>query len=98
MKQILPMVVTAVLCLSATSVLAGDAGAGKGKSVTSSGCHGANGIMWPSLAGQKEGYLVAQITAFRDGGRSNPMMTPMAASLSDEDIANLAAYYSSIGQ
>lgn len=54
--------------------------------------------MWPNLAGQKAGYLVAQMKAFRDGQRPNPMMAPMAAPLSDDDIANLAAYYSSLGQ
>jgi cytochrome c553 len=43
-------------------------------------------------------YLVAQMKAFRDGKRKDPMMSPMAAPLSDADIDNLAAYYSSLGQ
>jgi cytochrome c553 len=81
---------------------AGDAAAGKARAAACAACHGANGIsandMWPNLAGQKEAYLVAQITAFRDGSRKNPMMSPMAAGLSDQDIANLAAYYSSLGK
>ena len=47
-----------------------------------------------NLAGQKEAYLAAQIKAFRDGTRQNPMMSPMAQGLSDADIANLAAYLS----
>jgi len=51
-----------------------------------------------NLAGQKEGYLVAQLTAFRSGQRVNPMMAPMAAALSDADIANLAACYSDLGK
>jgi cytochrome c553 len=54
--------------------------------------------MWPNLAGQKEGYLALQIKAFRDGTRKNPMMSPMAAGLSDADIDNLAAYYASLGK
>ena len=52
--------------------------------------------MWPNLAAQKEGYLVSQLKAFRDGTRANPMMAPMAAALSDDDIADLAAYYASL--
>ena len=60
-------------------------------------CHGQGGVSsnpeWPSLAGQKQGYLRDQITAFRDGRRSNPQMAPMVSALSDADIVALAAYY-----
>ena len=102
MKKIVFLTIAATLCLATGSVLAGDAAAGKTRSAACAGCHGANGIspsdIWPNLAGQKEGYLVAQLTAFRDGARKNPMMSPMAAPLSDADIANLAAYYSSLGK
>jgi cytochrome c553 len=52
--------------------------------------------MWPNLAGQKEGYLVKQLKAFRDGVRTDPMMSPMAKPLTDDDIENLAAYFSSL--
>ena len=79
---------------------AADIEAGKVKSATCAGCHGSDGIsnnpMWPNLAGQQAGYLVKQLKAFRDGTRSDPMMTPMASPLSDGDIANLAAYYNSL--
>lgn len=96
------IVVLATLGLSFSPAQAGDAAAGKIKSATCAACHGANGIspndMWPNLAGQKQGYLVSQMKAFRDGTRKNPMMSPMAAGLSDADIDNLAAYYSSLGQ
>ena len=78
----------------------GDAAAGKLKSVTCAGCHGREGVstnpMWPSLAGQKEQYLAKQMRDFRDGNRHNPVMSPMAQGLSDQDIENLAAYYSSL--
>ena len=78
----------------------GDAEAGKKKSATCVACHGMKGVsaipMYPNLAGQKEMYLAAQLKAFRDGERKNMIMAPMAASLSDEDIANLAAYYSGL--
>ncbi|MEP1448104.1 MAG: cytochrome c [Paraglaciecola sp.] len=81
-------------------MLAADIAAGKAKSVTCGACHGNNGIsaipMYPNLAGQKEQYLVLQLKAFRDGERKNMVMAPMAAGLSDTDIANLAAYYASL--
>jgi cytochrome c553 len=50
--------------------------------------------MFPVLAGKEEAYIVEQLTAFRSGERQNPTMQPMAGALSDEDIANLAAYLS----
>jgi len=96
------LITAALLSISSTGVMAGDAAAGKSKSATCAACHGQNGIspndMWPNLAGQKAGYLVAQMKAFRDGQRANPMMAPMAAPLSDADIDDLAAYYASLGQ
>ena len=79
---------------------AADIAAGKAKTATCSACHGNNGIsmipMYPNLAGQKEQYLVLQMKAFRDGERKNMVMSPMAAGLSDADIANLSAYYASL--
>jgi len=79
---------------------AGDVAAGKTKSASCAICHGAEGVsandLWPNLAGQKLGYLVKQMKAFRDGDRKDPMMSPMASPLSDEDIDNLAAYFSSL--
>jgi cytochrome c553 len=67
--------------------------------VVCSACHGADGTsvnpQWPNLKGQKEEYLIKQIKAFRDGTRKDPAMAPMVAGLTDEDIANLAAYYAS---
>jgi cytochrome c553 len=79
---------------------AGDAEKGKAKTTTCVACHGSNGIsqipMYPNLAGQKEQYLVLQLKAFRDGTRKNPVMAPMAAGLSDEDIDNLSAYYAGL--
>ncbi len=67
------------------------------------GCHGSDGISiaptMPNLAGQKEQYLVAAITAYRDGTRSGvnaAMMTPMAAGLSDAEIAALAKHFAAM--
>lgn len=65
---------------------------------TCAACHGTQGIsiapIYPNLAGQKEEYLAAQMKAFRDGTRQNPIMQPMAKGLSDTDIANIAAFVS----
>ena len=97
MKRVL--ILMSVLAFSVPA-FAGDAAAGKAKAMTCMACHGAAGIspndIWPNLAGQKEGYLVKQIKAFRDGTRNDPMMAPMVKSLSDDDIANLATFYSGL--
>jgi cytochrome c553 len=97
MKSFLFAIITSLLFLS-SSVMAGDAAAGKAKSAICASCHGVDGVslspLWPNLKGQKEQYLVKQMKAFRDGTRQDPMMAPMVAALSDDDIANLAAYYS----
>ncbi len=81
------------------SIAQGDAATGKTQSAVCSTCHGPEGISsnesWPNIAGQKYGYLVKQITAFRDGTRDDPSMKMMTSSLKDEDIQNLAAYFSS---
>jgi cytochrome c553 len=101
MKKLLSAVVMGVaVAASGATLAAGDAAAGKAKAGTCAGCHGAAGVsnnpLWPNLAGQKDAYLVKQMKAFRDGTRSDPMMSPMAKPLSDDDINNLAAYFSSL--
>lgn len=100
MKTIIFTIILGVF-LSMGFVQAADIEAGKSKSAVCAACHGGQGIsptpVWPNLAGQKEQYLVAQITAFRDGTRQNAQMAPMVANLTDEDIVNLAAYYASLG-
>jgi len=91
---------TAVMLLITCSAGAGDPAAGKAKATLCAACHGPNGIslndLWPNLAGQKEAYLKKQITAFRDGQRQDPSMQPMVSNLTDEDINNLAAFFSSL--
>ncbi|MHB8345675.1 MAG: c-type cytochrome [Acidiferrobacterales bacterium] len=78
---------------------AGNAAAGKTKSVACQACHGADGNSvnpaYPKLAGQSAGYLVKELTDFKDGKRTNPIMTGMAASLSPQDMQDVAAYFSS---
>ena len=77
---------------------AGDAERGKQRATVCFGCHGPDGQSlnpeYPNLAGQMELYLIKQITAFRSGERKNPLMTPMAAQLSDQDVLDVTAYFS----
>lgn len=75
----------------------GDVSAGKEKSQTCAACHGADGNspsdMYPKLAGQHAGYIAKQLAAFKNGDRENELMSPMAANLSEQDMADLGAYY-----
>ncbi len=86
-----------ILGVSTNALAAGSVEAGQSKSVTCTACHGPDGNSvnpeWPSIAGQHQSYLQSQLTAFRDGARQNALMSPQAMNLSDEDIADLAAYY-----
>ncbi len=89
-----------LMCISFGS-LAGDTAAGEALAkARCASCHGAAGIspneLWPNLAGQKAGYLAKQITAFKNSTRKDPMMNAMVSGLTDADISNIAAYYSSI--
>jgi cytochrome c553 len=101
MKKMMTLLTTVSL-LSTFSAFtqAGDAEAGKAKAVVCAACHGANGISvvpnYPNLAGQKELYIVDALKAYRGGTRNHAIMSPMAMPLSDDDIANLAAYFSSL--
>jgi len=88
------------ICLScSTSWAMGDPAAGKEKSASCAACHGADGNSvnpeWPKLAGQHEGYLVKQLTYFKDGERVNETMKGMASNLTEQDREDLAAYFSS---
>ncbi|HZD54007.1 MAG TPA: c-type cytochrome [Woeseiaceae bacterium] len=84
---------------NAQALIEGSAEAGKAKSVTCAACHGPEGNSvnpaWPSLAGQSAKYIVHQLQAFKSGDRSDPLMTPQAMTLSEEDMHNLAVYYAS---
>jgi len=91
------------LTLGAAGAQAGDIAAGKAKSATCAACHGANGKAsiptYPNLAGQNAGYIEASLQAYKAGQRTSPqaaIMKGMAMPLSDADIKNLAAYYSSL--
>ncbi|MEY8204683.1 MAG: cytochrome c [Bermanella sp.] len=97
------MVMVFTLSMPMLAQAAGDAAAGKAKSMVCAACHGGNGISavpsYPNLKGQKAAYLESSLQAFRAKTRTGnqaAMMYGMAATLSDADIANLAAYYSAL--
>lgn len=80
-------------------VSAADSAAGEQKAEPCASCHGQKGnssnAQWPNLAAQQSTYLVNQLKAFKAGNRINIMMNSMTANLTNEDITNLAAYFSS---
>jgi cytochrome c553 len=100
MKKKLQVLSISLALASATSILhaEGNINAGKEKSAACSSCHGDDGnsmvATFPKLAQQHSSYLAQQLHAFKDGTRNDPMMSPMAKSLSDDDIADISAYYS----
>lgn len=78
---------------------AGDPAAGKAKAAVCGGCHGANGQGIPpnpALGGQSEDQLLQELKDFKSGKRNNAVMKGLTAGLSDQDMANLAAYYASL--
>jgi len=88
------------ISLFISPAFAGDISKGKTKAALCAGCHGANGIsvspVIPNLAAQKEAYLVNTLKEFKAGSRKNGIMSPIAAGISEDDINDLAAYYSSL--
>ena len=100
MKRILTLLILSLLSINIAFAASGDAGAGKTKAATCAACHGANGIgasdSFPNLAGQHADYIVKQLKAFKSGDRKDPLMAPMAAALSEQDMADIAAYYSNL--
>src|SRR6202051_5257177 len=73
---------------------------GAAKAVVCQACHGANGNSanpeWPSLAGLGADYIAEQLKNFKEGKRPNPVMMPNAMTLTDDDMANLGAYFDSL--
>ena len=90
----------ALLVLGGGTAAAADPAAGRAKAMACQACHGMDGVSKvpdaPNIAGQNEAYLVAQLQAFKSGRRQNEAMSVVAATLSDADIAALAAYYAAI--
>ena len=98
---LLAVLATSALALAPTAVRADNsaaATAGEAKAAVCTACHGVNGNSvnpeWPNLAGQGSAYIKEQLRLFRAGHRNNLVMYPLAVALTDDDIRDLAAYYS----
>ncbi len=93
------VIVVGLLGVVGTAQAAGDVQAGKAKAATCVACHGANGqgvAPNPALAGKTDDQLVQALKDYKSGKRDNPVMKGMVSSLSEQDMANLAAYYASL--
>lgn len=91
------LIVAGFAAIAAFAAQAGDPEAGRAKSTTCIACHGADGNSanpaWPNIAGQHANYIVAQLKAYKDGTRVDPLMAGMVAGLSEQDMKDLAAFY-----
>lgn len=97
------LIAAVAVAMGSTAFAAGNADAGKGKIAVCASCHGANGVAlvptYPNLAGQNAAYLEGALKAYKSQERKGyqaAIMYGMAAPLSDQDIADIAAYYSSL--
>lgn len=98
-RMMLAVLMVGSLGLVGTAQAAGDAAAGKAKAASCAMCHGPNGegtSMGPKLADEAPAKFIQAMNDYRSGKLDNAMMKAQAASLSDDDIANLAAYYASL--
>lgn len=99
MKHLLQLAVGLSLLASLPVLAMGDADAGQGKAAICAACHGIDGNSavpnWPKLGGQHSAYLERQVSLVKSGNRQVPEMMGIVAALTDEDIADIAAYYSS---
>jgi cytochrome c553 len=85
---------------AAEGLVEGSAQAGKAKAIVCGACHGPDGNSvnpaWPSIAGQHPAYIVEQLQAFKSGTRTEPLMLGQAMMLTEEDMRNLAVYFSEL--
>jgi cytochrome c553 len=99
MKQLLQFAIGLSLLVSLPVLALGDAAAGQGKSAICAACHGADGNSvvpnWPKLAGQHADYLQRQFDLIKAGSRPVPEMAGIVIGISDQDMADIAAYFSS---
>jgi cytochrome c553 len=81
------------------AIAEGSADAGASKAGVCAACHGPDGNSsngeWPNLAGQHASYIVEQLRKFKSGERNNPIMMPLVQGLSDQDMADIGAYFES---
>jgi cytochrome c553 len=99
MKHLLQLAIGLSLLVTLPVLAAGDADAGQGKSAICAACHGVDGNSvvpnWPKIAGQHEDYLQRQLSLIKTGNRAVPEMAGIVVGLSDQDMADVSAYFSS---
>lgn len=99
MKHLLHFVIGMSLLVSLPVLAAGDADAGQSKAAVCAACHGADGNsmvpMWPKIAGQHPAYIERQLNLIKNGNRPVPEMAGIVMGFSEQDMADLAAYFSS---
>lgn len=99
MKHLLLVLLIQVV-FTATALAGGNAAAGKEKSATCAACHGPEGMsatpQFPNIAGQYEDYLYQSLLDYKSGARNNAIMAGTVATLSDQDMKDLAAYFASL--
>ncbi len=92
------LIMTLACCYGSAALAEGSEDAGKTKSAVCAACHGPDGNSvnpeWPSLAGQHADYLISQLQQYQSGNRQNALMSPQASALGEQDMADLAAYFS----
>lgn len=95
----LSLLSSVLLLASLPAFAAGDAAAGQAKSAVCAACHGADGNSvvpnWPKLAGQHAQYMTRQVTLIKSGARVVPEMVGVVPGLTDQDIADLSAWFAS---
>lgn len=98
MNKLLIAILASVSIISVAHA-AGDAAAGQGKTAICAACHGTDGNSaignFPKLAGQNERYLLKQLQDIKAGNRSVVEMTGLLTNLSDQDLADISAYFAS---
>jgi cytochrome c553 len=96
------LITLSLAVLSVGQTIAADAEAGKAKAAVCAGCHGPDGMSfmptYPNLKGQKAAYLLKQLKDFKTGYRKGPIMASQVSSLSDDDMANIAAFYEGLAK
>ncbi len=97
-RKIATLILLSGFAISATAD-SGDPANGKTLSATCAACHGTDGNSpsgaWPKLAGQHSVYIIKQLQDYKSGARENAIMAGMAATLSEQDMRDLGAYFSS---
>jgi cytochrome c553 len=103
-KHVLASLLVMLTAVSGSAFAAGDAAAGQNKKSMCAGCHGIEGYRSvypdtyrvPKLGGQHADYIVAALKEYKSGERKHATMRAIAGSLSDQDMADLAAYYADV--